>query len=169
MQLYPNSSLERSGLYAKFLHALYRLGDRQAATGLYQQLASSYAGSSEERIAAVQLSNAAPGTSPSQTGSAGSGAVATTRTVPTQFSLAQNYPNPFNPTSIIQYSIPAEGRVVLKLYSILGSEVAILVDEVKSEGRYDVRVDASGLSSGVYLYKLQAAGQTATRKMLVVK
>jgi hypothetical protein len=69
----------------------------------------------------------------------------------------------------IQYSIPVEGRVVLKLYSILGSEVAILVDEVKSEGRYDVRVDASGLSSGVYLYKLQAAGQTATRKMLVVK
>jgi hypothetical protein len=88
---------------------------------------------------------------------------------PSEFKLEQNYPNPFNPSTIIRYHIPQDGIVTLKVYDILGSEVATLVNEQKTSGRYEVNFDASRLASGVYIYKLQAGSYIGSKKMLLVK
>ncbi len=87
------------------------------------------------------------------------------------FSLEQNFPNPFNPTTKIEYSIPTGVRnlVTLKVYDILGNEVAKLVDEYKPAGRYEVTFDASKLSSGIYFYKLNAGNFIETKKMILMK
>ncbi|MDI6780338.1 MAG: phospholipase D-like domain-containing protein, partial [Bacteroidota bacterium] len=76
--------------------------------------------------------------------------------IPDDYSLSQNYPNPFNPTTIINFSIPKSGLVTLKVYNILGQEVASLVNEEMKAGNYRVNFNANGLASGVYFYKLQA-------------
>jgi hypothetical protein len=90
------------------------------------------------------------------------------------FILQQNYPNPFNPTTTIRYSIPSNvkgktSNVILKVYDVLGNEVATLVNEYKTAGSYEVDFDAAGLSSGVYFYKLQAGSLVETKKMLLTK
>lgn len=86
-----------------------------------------------------------------------------------QYSLYQNYPNPFNPVTTVQYSIPLRSNVILKVYDILGNEIATLVNEEKSSGVYNVTFDAAGLSSGMYLYKLQAGSFVETKKMIIIK
>jgi hypothetical protein len=88
---------------------------------------------------------------------------------PDSYNLAQNYPNPFNPITTIKYSIPESGNVSLKVYDMLGKQVASLVNEEKSRGVYSVIFDASNLSSGVYFYKLQSGSFTETKKMLLLK
>jgi hypothetical protein len=90
-------------------------------------------------------------------------------TAPIEFSLSQNYPNPFNPSTTIKYSIPAKEFVSLKVFNILGKEVAELVNSEQAEGFYNITFDGSRLSSGVYFYKLQAGSFTAAHKMLLVK
>jgi len=89
--------------------------------------------------------------------------------IPTVFSLQQNYPNPFNPGTKINYSIPKESFVSLKVYDILGKEVVALINEEQPLGSYEVDFDASNLSAGVYFYKLQAGDFVQTRKMLLIK
>ena len=86
-----------------------------------------------------------------------------------EFNLAQNYPNPFNPSTKINYSIPAEGLVTLKVYNIIGQEVATLVNDVKSAGAHSINFDASKLSSGIYLYKISSNGFNQTKKMMLIK
>ena len=81
----------------------------------------------------------------------------------------QNYPNPFNPTTAIVYRITQPGKVSLKVYDILGREVAVLVNGEQESGTYTQRFDASHLSSGIYFYRLIAPGVNQTRKMLVTK
>jgi len=88
---------------------------------------------------------------------------------PASFKLFDNYPNPFNPTTTISFSIPATGFTSLKVYDILGNEVATLVNEEKPAGNYEVRFDASSLSSGVYFYRLQAGEFINTKKMILMK
>jgi hypothetical protein len=96
---------------------------------------------------------------------------------PTEFSLAQNYPNPFNPITVISFQLPAVSDVRLSVYDILGREVAVLVNEKQGPGTHAVRFDASGLASGVYLYRLharhddggQAGDYVASKKMVVLK
>lgn len=88
---------------------------------------------------------------------------------PTQFVLDQNYPNPFNPSTTIRYSLPAMSHVVLKIYNIIGQEVATLVDASQSAGNYAVSFNASKLSSGVYFYKLESATFTSIKKMMLLK
>ncbi|HVN48322.1 MAG TPA: T9SS type A sorting domain-containing protein, partial [Bacteroidota bacterium] len=88
---------------------------------------------------------------------------------PTTFSLLQNYPNPFNPTTTIRYSAGTYGRTSIKVYDILGREVATLVNETKAAGTYHVIFDASKLPSGVYFYQLQTGGYSETKKLLLVK
>lgn len=89
--------------------------------------------------------------------------------IPIEFSLGQNYPNPFNPSTKISWQSPVSSRQILKVYDILGNEVAILVDEYREAGRYEVEFDASKLSSGMYLYKLQAGSYSEIRKMVLIK
>ncbi|HEX9739258.1 MAG TPA: T9SS type A sorting domain-containing protein, partial [Ignavibacteriaceae bacterium] len=97
--------------------------------------------------------------------------------IPNEFSLSQNYPNPFNPRTKIKYSIPnviaSETKqsqfVILKVYDLLGREVATLVDEFKPLGSYEIEFDASQLSSGIYYYRLKASDFFETKKMIVLK
>lgn len=88
---------------------------------------------------------------------------------PTEFALSQNYPNPFNPTTLISYQIPSAGQVQLRIYDILGREVATLVDKEESSGNYKVIFDGSKYSSGVYFYKLSTDGFFQSKKMLLIK
>ena len=88
---------------------------------------------------------------------------------PKQFNLEQNYPNPFNPTTNINYSIPESGNIKLKVYDILGNEVATLVNETKTPGNYSAVYDASSFASGVYIYRLQTGSLMQTRKMILMK
>jgi hypothetical protein len=88
---------------------------------------------------------------------------------PEEFVLNQNYPNPFNPTTRIGYRISDIGFVILKIYDTLGNEVAELVNEEKSPGEYEVRFDASNLTSGIYFYTLKSNGSSITKKMLLLK
>jgi hypothetical protein len=88
---------------------------------------------------------------------------------PEEFLLSQNYPNPFNPTTRIQYQVSSISQVSLKVYDILGNEVATLVNEEKPAGSYEVEFNAAGLSSGIYFYKLNAGSFVQTKKMILLK
>jgi hypothetical protein len=90
-------------------------------------------------------------------------------TIPVNYNLKQNYPNPFNPVTNISFDIPKSGLVTLKVYNILGKEIATLVNEVKNPGSYLVDFNASDLSSGVYFYKLETGGFSAVKRMILVK
>lgn len=88
---------------------------------------------------------------------------------PTKYALSQNFPNPFNPSTTISYEIPASNFVSLKIYDMMGKEVANLVNATQEAGFYTVKFDASKLASGVYFYKLQANDFTATKKLMLMK
>ena len=98
---------------------------------------------------------------------------------PDEFFLYQNSPNPFNPTTIIKYQIPKDGFVTLKIFDIVGNEVATLVNQEEAAGTYEIKFDASQLSnrissragyaSGVYFYKIRAGEFSDTKKMLLIK
>jgi hypothetical protein len=89
--------------------------------------------------------------------------------VPEEFALRQNYPNPFNPSTQIAYQIPAASHVRLALYDLLGREVTLLVDEQKAAGRYTVQLNAAGLASGPYVYRMTAGGFLQARRMMLVR
>ena len=89
--------------------------------------------------------------------------------IPKSFVLSQNYPNPFNPSTTIAFSIPQGSKVSLKVYNILGQEVANLVDDYRQAGAYSVQFNASKLASGVYFYRLQANDFAQTKKLLLLK
>ena len=90
-------------------------------------------------------------------------------TSPMEYSLEQNYPNPFNPTTRIKYSVKEKNYVTLKVYDVLGNQVANLVDEVKEAGQYELLYNASNLSSGVYYYTLTVDNFTSTKKFILIK
>jgi hypothetical protein len=86
-----------------------------------------------------------------------------------EYALEQNYPNPFNPTTTIRYSLKELGKVSLRVYDVMGREVKVLVDGVQGAGEYSVVMDATGLSSGVYVYQLRVGGFVFTKKMMLVR
>jgi hypothetical protein len=90
-------------------------------------------------------------------------------TVPKQYNLSQNYPNPFNPVTKISYDIPKSGFVTIKIYDVIGKEIATLVNETKSAGKYIVDFDGSSFASGTYFYRLETNGFAATKKMMLIK
>jgi len=89
--------------------------------------------------------------------------------IPVKFSLSQNYPNPFNPSTIINYEIGSPTLVCLKIYDLLGREIAVLVNDWQKKGNYSVIFNGKQCSSGIYFYKLSAGHHYAVKKMLVVK
>jgi hypothetical protein len=89
--------------------------------------------------------------------------------IPSAFSISQNYPNPFNPSTRIQYSVNSTQKVTLKVYGVLGNEIATLVNKEKPSGNYEVEFDATGLPSGVYFYQIQAGDFIKTKKMLLLR
>jgi hypothetical protein len=88
---------------------------------------------------------------------------------PTEFVLYQNFPNPFNPTTTIQFDVPFASHVSLRVFDMLGREVAVLVDGVQQAGRHEAVWHATGVSSGVYMYRMQALWYLQTRKLILLK
>ncbi|MCF8243414.1 MAG: PQQ-binding-like beta-propeller repeat protein [Melioribacteraceae bacterium] len=86
-----------------------------------------------------------------------------------EYRLYQNYPNPFNPSTNIIYQIPQESRVIIKLYDVLGREIRTLVNEYKNKGRYNLELDGSELSSGIYIYRITAGEFSASKKLVLMK
>ena len=86
-----------------------------------------------------------------------------------QFELKQNYPNPFNPSTKIKFVVPYSAFVSLKVYGVIGNEVATLVNELKSAGNYDVEFSADNLPSGIYIYQLVTGGFIQSKKMTLLK
>jgi hypothetical protein len=91
------------------------------------------------------------------------------REIPVGFILAQNYPNPFNPSTTIRYGLPSRSHVTLTVFNTLGQQAATLVEGEQEGGVYEAVFDASGLASGVYLYRLQAGGFVQVRKLMVLR
>ena len=89
--------------------------------------------------------------------------------LPEGFVLLQNYPNPFNPSTAIRFQVSARGRVTLRVFDVVGHEVATLLDEDMPSGSHVVRFDGSGLASGVYFYRLQSGASVATKSMHLIK
>jgi hypothetical protein len=88
---------------------------------------------------------------------------------PDEYALLQNYPNPFNPSTTISYQLPVGGNLTLKVYDVLGNEIATLVNEEKPAGEYEVEFSAAALSSGIYIYRLKAGTYSETKKMILLK
>jgi hypothetical protein len=89
--------------------------------------------------------------------------------VPLDFALEQNYPNPFNPSTTIRFSLPLANQVQLKVYNMLGQEVATVLNEFKNAGSYEVTFDAADLPSGVYVYAITAGSFKSVQKMVLMK
>jgi len=89
--------------------------------------------------------------------------------IPATFKLEQNYPNPFNPTTVIRFGLPEASQVSLKVYNILGQEVKNLVNRRLDAGYYNVNFTATGLASGLYIYRITTDSFVNTKKMLIVK
>jgi hypothetical protein len=89
--------------------------------------------------------------------------------IPVIFELKQNFPNPFNPETVISYQLPTAGNVTLKVYNILGAEIATLVNEIKKPGSYDVKFNGKDLASGIYFYKLSSGSFVDTKKLILMK
>ena len=85
------------------------------------------------------------------------------------YKLEKNYTNPFNPSTTFNFSIPGQEHVTLKIYDILGNEIAVLVNEIKSSGEYQIEWDASFFASGVYIYRLTAGDFISTKKLMLIK
>lgn len=89
--------------------------------------------------------------------------------IPQVLTLDQNYPNPFNPTTNISFSLPQSGHATLEVFDMLGQKVAVLVNETLSAGQHTASFDAANLSSGIYIYRLQAGNDVQTRKLTLIK
>ncbi|MBK9098058.1 MAG: T9SS type A sorting domain-containing protein [bacterium] len=93
--------------------------------------------------------------------------------IASEFKLEQNYPNPFNPSTVISYQLPVTSNVTLKVYDVLGNEIATLVNEELPAGEYEVEFDPSSIkhlpSSGIYFYQLKAGQFSETKKMILLK
>ena len=89
--------------------------------------------------------------------------------IPLTYSLAQNYPNPFNPSTKINFSIPKQGNVSLKIYDVLGKEVMTLLNETKQPGNYEVVFNGTNLSSGAYFYRLESGEFSDIKRMILIK
>ena len=89
--------------------------------------------------------------------------------LPVAYELAQNYPNPFNPSTTIKYELPQRAHVVLTVFNMLGQQVAVLQNGEQQAGYHEAVFDASGLASGVYLYRLTAGSYVETRKLVLVR
>ncbi len=92
-----------------------------------------------------------------------------TNSLPKEYALLQNYPNPFNPTTLIKYDLPKAGLVTLKVYDLLGREVATLINRNQAAGKYSVQFNASKLASGVYIYRIESNNFSAVKKLMLLK
>ncbi|MDP2208774.1 MAG: fibronectin type III domain-containing protein [Bacteroidota bacterium] len=134
-------------------NVIYRIADRQGNFD-YELKGTGSISINDELLKSISLERLA--------GTAQSGEI-------TNYALKQNYPNPFNPSTMITYQIPSGSFVILKVYDILGKEVAVVVDKFQETGSYSVEFDAKNLSGGIYYYKFSAGNYIEIRKMILLK
>jgi len=89
--------------------------------------------------------------------------------LPKEYSLSQNYPNPFNPVTRIKYSVPKTGYLTIKVYDLMGREVATIFEGVQQAGNYSVTFDAGGLAGGIYLYQMKVGNFVENKKLVLLK
>jgi hypothetical protein len=89
--------------------------------------------------------------------------------IPSKYSLSQNYPNPFNPSTTINFGLPEDSKVIIRIYDNAGKQMSTVISEIRSKGYYSLVFDASGIASGVYYYRIEAGSFVAARKMMVIK
>ena len=157
---FPNSPLERISLFQKAVFFLLELEDRESTEAVLAELERKYP--DDPLVVEIQrlLGRSIQEYRPQKQ----------TEPVNTiDFALIANYPNPFNPTTTIEYSIPEASFVELKIYDILGGEVASLVKENKPSGKHSVKFNASNLPSGIYFYRIVSGNFTATKKLILLK
>jgi hypothetical protein len=167
---YPGSYHSVNALFAKFFAALNYENDRVLAGEILQELEALNLEDEEYlmRLAIAQnLYNEGGNEYLGKSVSADQTDIGSE--IPKEYVLSENYPNPFNPSTTIKYQIPKDGFVTLKVYDILGAEVANLVNEDKVAGRYEVSFDASLLASGVYIYRLNVNDYVNVKKMVLMK
>lgn len=167
---YPNTYYSVNALFEKFFAALNYENDRVLAEQLLQELMA-LGLTDEEFIMRLQIAENLYNTYGLEnfTKSSYTGLENNESEIVDHYSLSENFPNPFNPTTSIKYQIPKAGNVTLKIYDILGSEIATLVDDFKETGRYEVNFNASSLASGVYIYRINVNDYTNVKKMVLLK
>ncbi len=160
----PNTALWARGKLNNFYIALYNENDPVSAATILSDVQSK-----SELSTLMELSTAQDALESYQRRATVQPSAKSAVVPPVQSRLSQNYPNPFNPVTTITYAISRPGRVSLKVFDILGRQVASIVNDEKTEGVYTTKFDASHLSSGIYFYQLTAPGVNETRKMLIAK
>jgi tetratricopeptide (TPR) repeat protein len=157
----PNKSFVKDALYNAGNILWYKLGDRETGKSYLTRLTAEFPDDPLSASAKSTLGGfAPPSAKPPLAG----------RQAPTEYVLGtNNYPNPFNPSTIIRYTLPENGHTSLKVFDLLGREVAILVNEFKVAGTHEARFDASSLPSGVYVYRLEIAGKSLVQKMTLLR
>jgi Secretion system C-terminal sorting domain/Right handed beta helix region len=162
----PNTSLGVKAMLNNFYIALNMENDPTNATNILNEVKSKSALSTSWEIADAEHDLGVKSPEPNASGSVGSNGVSSDVS---DASTLQNYPNPFNPTTKIDYRVTTAGQVTLKVYDILGREVATLVNTNEQQGNYSTQFDGSRLSSGIYFYILKTADKTEIQKMLLMK
>jgi hypothetical protein len=174
---FPNTLDERIAYFQKYYFTLHVQNDKKAAVNILNKIKSKYSNENtinEEIDFAQFVLDHTQNLMCSNNGQAGKETI-TERGVPIECKLYENYPNPFNPSTHIQYQLPATSRVSLKVYDLLGREVAVLVDEMKDAGSYTITFDGSKHASGIYFVRMNVQPQddsapiTKTMKMLMLK
>jgi hypothetical protein len=89
--------------------------------------------------------------------------------LPTEFALHPNYPNPFNPTTTVSFDVPTASEVSIVAYDLLGRQVSLILEATRPAGRHEVRIDASGWTSGLYMVRMKAGGRVFERSILLTK
>lgn len=170
---YSGTPQERHARFEKFYLACHIDNDLKAATQILNEIQSKYSEGMDLEFAQYLLRTS------NESSSSSSALKKSTQTmskkseskigIPTEFQLSVNYPNPFNPSTTIQFALPTGNFVTLKVFDVLGKEVATLANEERPAGFHEVRFDASKLSSGIYIYQIQAGMFRDVKKMLLMK
>jgi hypothetical protein len=164
---FPNTSSKLVALFAKVSLAVNELHDATMAQNAFQAMQAASRTSRLTKLAEKLLESSPSSSSNSLAMGGELSPLGAPR--PSAFTLEQNYPNPFNPTTVIRYALPNDGIISLKVFDILGREVATLESGFKLAGTYESMFDASGLASGMYIYRLSAGATTLSRKMIIMK
>ncbi len=181
----PNTPLAEKAKLNKFYIALYNENDPLTASSILKDVENSASLSSPMEISDAEhalsfYADADSALSQSSSGAVSASAMSKSQAIvksatdvkenlPKDFGLSQNYPNPFNPTTMIDFQLPKDSHVALKVYDVLGRQVTTLVDQHESAGYHTVVFDASRLGSGVYIYKLSAGDFNQVKRMVVLK
>jgi hypothetical protein len=162
---YGQDSVVELALFDKFVYYHFEKGDNQNALAVLTNLDNMFSLSPEDVEAHIILGD----TAYYHLELAKKPAFQTAAQIPTVYKLFDNYPNPFNPSTIIEYQIPVNGMVTIKVFDVLGREIRTLVNDYKTAGNYSISFDASRLASGIYFYQLRSGNYISTKKMLLIK